>query len=146
MGHLTRIANAVVQNLEGGPMQTHVSEVIRGERAAVWGCRLVPGPWACLPTGQPWGPWARFCGADAKRPALLWPRGPSASGGGGSSPEWRRALARPPLPRLPDPRAATRALRSPGVSWAQPAALGARPPGLSWGPEAPPFRHKKAAA
>lgn len=31
MGHLTRIANAVVQNLERGPMQTHISEVIRGE-------------------------------------------------------------------------------------------------------------------
>ncbi|KAM8779776.1 serine/threonine-protein phosphatase 6 regulatory subunit 2 isoform 1-T2 [Rhynchonycteris naso] len=30
MGHLTRIANAVVQNLERGPMQTPVSEVIRG--------------------------------------------------------------------------------------------------------------------
>ncbi|XP_016067177.1 PREDICTED: serine/threonine-protein phosphatase 6 regulatory subunit 2 isoform X2 [Miniopterus natalensis] len=30
MGHLTRIANAVVQNLEGGPTQTPVSEVIRG--------------------------------------------------------------------------------------------------------------------
>ncbi|XP_006888170.1 PREDICTED: serine/threonine-protein phosphatase 6 regulatory subunit 2 [Elephantulus edwardii] len=30
MGHLTRIANAVVQNLERGPLQTHVSEVIRG--------------------------------------------------------------------------------------------------------------------
>ncbi|ELW49012.1 Serine/threonine-protein phosphatase 6 regulatory subunit 2 [Tupaia chinensis] len=29
MGHLTRIANAVVQNLERGPMQTHISEVIR---------------------------------------------------------------------------------------------------------------------
>lgn len=31
MGHLTRIANAVVQNLEQGPVQTHISEVIRGE-------------------------------------------------------------------------------------------------------------------
>lgn len=31
MGHLTRIANAVVQNLERGPMQTPVSEVIQGE-------------------------------------------------------------------------------------------------------------------
>ncbi|XP_045042977.2 serine/threonine-protein phosphatase 6 regulatory subunit 2 isoform X1 [Desmodus rotundus] len=30
MGHLTRIANAVVRNLERGPMQTPVSEVIRG--------------------------------------------------------------------------------------------------------------------
>ncbi|XP_008832974.1 serine/threonine-protein phosphatase 6 regulatory subunit 2 isoform X2 [Nannospalax galili] len=30
MGHLTRIANAVVQNLEHGPVQTHISEVIRG--------------------------------------------------------------------------------------------------------------------
>ncbi|XP_029809100.1 serine/threonine-protein phosphatase 6 regulatory subunit 2 isoform X2 [Suricata suricatta] len=30
MGHLTRIANAVVQNLERGPMQSHISEVIRG--------------------------------------------------------------------------------------------------------------------
>uniref|UniRef100_A0A2K6KM77 Protein phosphatase 6 regulatory subunit 2 n=1 Tax=Rhinopithecus bieti TaxID=61621 RepID=A0A2K6KM77_RHIBE len=34
MGHLTRIANAVVQNLERGPVQTHISEVIRGD------CRL----------------------------------------------------------------------------------------------------------
>ena len=32
MGHLTRIANAVVQSLEGGPVQTQVSEVLRGER------------------------------------------------------------------------------------------------------------------
>lgn len=31
MGHLTRIANAVVRNLERGPMQTPISEVIRGE-------------------------------------------------------------------------------------------------------------------
>lgn len=31
MGHLTRIANAVAQNLEKGPMQTHISDVIRGE-------------------------------------------------------------------------------------------------------------------
>ncbi|XP_034499538.1 serine/threonine-protein phosphatase 6 regulatory subunit 2 isoform X7 [Ailuropoda melanoleuca] len=30
MGHLTRIANAVAQNLERGPMQTHICEVIRG--------------------------------------------------------------------------------------------------------------------
>lgn len=30
MGHLTRIANAVVQNLERGPVQTHISEIIRG--------------------------------------------------------------------------------------------------------------------
>ncbi|XP_012504249.1 PREDICTED: serine/threonine-protein phosphatase 6 regulatory subunit 2 isoform X4 [Propithecus coquereli] len=30
MGHLTRIANAVVQNLERGPVQTHIREVIRG--------------------------------------------------------------------------------------------------------------------
>nr|XP_045007730.1 serine/threonine-protein phosphatase 6 regulatory subunit 2 isoform X3 [Jaculus jaculus]XP_045007731.1 serine/threonine-protein phosphatase 6 regulatory subunit 2 isoform X3 [Jaculus jaculus]XP_045007732.1 serine/threonine-protein phosphatase 6 regulatory subunit 2 isoform X3 [Jaculus jaculus] len=30
MGHLTRIANAVVQNLERGPMHTHISEVIQG--------------------------------------------------------------------------------------------------------------------
>ena len=36
MGHLTRIANTVVQNLEGGPMQTQVSEVIRG---LPWDCR-----------------------------------------------------------------------------------------------------------
>lgn len=31
MGHLTRIANAVVRNLERGAMQTPVSEVIQGE-------------------------------------------------------------------------------------------------------------------
>ncbi|XP_063099758.1 serine/threonine-protein phosphatase 6 regulatory subunit 2 isoform X4 [Cavia porcellus] len=30
MGHLTRIANSVVQNLERGPVQTHISEVIQG--------------------------------------------------------------------------------------------------------------------
>ncbi|XP_012644989.2 serine/threonine-protein phosphatase 6 regulatory subunit 2 isoform X1 [Microcebus murinus] len=30
MGHLTRIANAVVQNLERGPVQTHIREIIRG--------------------------------------------------------------------------------------------------------------------
>lgn len=32
MGHLTRIANAVVQNLEGGPLQSQVSEIFQGER------------------------------------------------------------------------------------------------------------------
>lgn len=31
MGHLTRIANAVAQSLEKGPVQGHVSEAIRGE-------------------------------------------------------------------------------------------------------------------
>lgn len=30
MGHLTRIANSVVQNLERGPVQAHISEVIQG--------------------------------------------------------------------------------------------------------------------
>ncbi|XP_043738463.1 serine/threonine-protein phosphatase 6 regulatory subunit 2 isoform X3 [Cervus elaphus] len=30
MGHLTRIANAVVQNLEGGPLQSQVSEIFQG--------------------------------------------------------------------------------------------------------------------
>nr|XP_042103888.1 serine/threonine-protein phosphatase 6 regulatory subunit 2 isoform X1 [Ovis aries]XP_042103889.1 serine/threonine-protein phosphatase 6 regulatory subunit 2 isoform X1 [Ovis aries]XP_042103890.1 serine/threonine-protein phosphatase 6 regulatory subunit 2 isoform X1 [Ovis aries]XP_042103891.1 serine/threonine-protein phosphatase 6 regulatory subunit 2 isoform X1 [Ovis aries] len=30
MGHLTRIANAVVQSLEGGPLQSQVSEAFRG--------------------------------------------------------------------------------------------------------------------
>ncbi|XP_023558236.1 serine/threonine-protein phosphatase 6 regulatory subunit 2 isoform X3 [Octodon degus] len=30
MGHLTRIANSVVQNLEQGPVQTHISKVIQG--------------------------------------------------------------------------------------------------------------------
>ncbi|XP_045866692.1 serine/threonine-protein phosphatase 6 regulatory subunit 2 isoform X11 [Meles meles] len=30
MGHLTRIANAVAQNLEKGPVQTHISDVLRG--------------------------------------------------------------------------------------------------------------------
>lgn len=45
MGHLTRIANAVVQNLERGPVQTHISEVIRGEpptRSSCWS--WAPGP------------------------------------------------------------------------------------------------------
>lgn len=31
MGHLTRIANSVVQNLERGPVQAHISEVIQGK-------------------------------------------------------------------------------------------------------------------
>lgn len=30
MGHLTRIANMVVQNLEKGPVQTQISDLIRG--------------------------------------------------------------------------------------------------------------------
>ncbi|XP_022374564.1 serine/threonine-protein phosphatase 6 regulatory subunit 2 isoform X5 [Enhydra lutris kenyoni] len=30
MGHLTRIANAVAQNLEKGPLQAHISDVLRG--------------------------------------------------------------------------------------------------------------------
>uniref|UniRef100_A0A2K5EA97 Serine/threonine-protein phosphatase 6 regulatory subunit 2 n=1 Tax=Aotus nancymaae TaxID=37293 RepID=A0A2K5EA97_AOTNA len=33
MGHLTRIANTVVQNLERSPVQTYISEVIRGLHA-----------------------------------------------------------------------------------------------------------------
>ncbi|XP_010837580.1 PREDICTED: serine/threonine-protein phosphatase 6 regulatory subunit 2-like, partial [Bison bison bison] len=64
MGHLTRIANAVVQNLEGGPLQSQVSEVFRGERLqarvslpavppALWPSAGGTGPaagWsACLP-------------------------------------------------------------------------------------------------
>lgn len=42
MGHLTRIANAVVQNLEQGPVQTHISEVIRGVSAALPPSALCP--------------------------------------------------------------------------------------------------------
>lgn len=52
MGHLTRIANAVVRNLERGAMQTPVSEVIQGEPWAGSGCRA-PHPSAggsCLAT------------------------------------------------------------------------------------------------
>jgi len=35
MGHLTRIANAVVQNMEKGPMQTQISEFIKGTRSSL---------------------------------------------------------------------------------------------------------------
>lgn len=45
MGHLTRIANAVVRNLERGPAHTPVGEVIRGEpcsRCASQGLGHVP--------------------------------------------------------------------------------------------------------
>lgn len=30
MGHLTRIANAVVHNMEKGPMQAQISDVMKG--------------------------------------------------------------------------------------------------------------------
>lgn len=43
MGHLTRIANAVAQNLERGSMQTHICEVIRGEPFLPW-LPLTPTP------------------------------------------------------------------------------------------------------
>lgn len=46
MGHLTRIANAVVQNLERGPVQTHISEVIRGEPPTWSSC------WSWAPGAQ----------------------------------------------------------------------------------------------
>lgn len=36
MGHLTRIANTVVHNLEKGPVHTHISNLITG----VWTCLL----------------------------------------------------------------------------------------------------------
>lgn len=69
MGHLTRIANAVVRSLERGPAQTPVSEAVRGEPCCGSGRpgppRLLPGQrlphgyWAVgLPSrGGPWG-WA----------------------------------------------------------------------------------------
>lgn len=55
MGHLTRIANAVVQSLEGGPLQSQVSQVFRGERLQARcrcpGCPLQRGlqrgDWPC---------------------------------------------------------------------------------------------------
>nr|XP_051695194.1 serine/threonine-protein phosphatase 6 regulatory subunit 2 isoform X4 [Oryctolagus cuniculus] len=55
MGHLTRIANAVVQNLERGPVQTHISEVIRGPTAALSLCRGRPRSCSC-PQPVPWPP------------------------------------------------------------------------------------------
>ncbi|XP_045866683.1 serine/threonine-protein phosphatase 6 regulatory subunit 2 isoform X3 [Meles meles] len=45
MGHLTRIANAVAQNLEKGPVQTHISDVLRASVSA-----LEPGQSDCFPT------------------------------------------------------------------------------------------------
>ena len=53
MGHLTRIANSVVQNMEKGPMQTHICEFIKG-RTWLGGMRLSE--------------------------ALRWPFGPGSSG------------------------------------------------------------------
>lgn len=44
MGHLTRIANAVAQSLERGPLQGHVSEVIRGEPEPRAGLPGLPVP------------------------------------------------------------------------------------------------------
>lgn len=32
MGHLTRISNMVVQNLEKGPVQAQISDLIKGRR------------------------------------------------------------------------------------------------------------------
>ena len=34
MGHLTRIANMVVQNLEKGPVQAQISDLIKGKHAS----------------------------------------------------------------------------------------------------------------
>lgn len=64
MGHLTRIANAVAQSLERGPVQGHVIEAIRGEpepRAGLPGLlvplapSIVPPPLAG-PVPHFWGP------------------------------------------------------------------------------------------
>lgn len=35
MGHLTRIANMVVQNLEKGPVQAQITDLIKGEHVCV---------------------------------------------------------------------------------------------------------------
>lgn len=59
MGHLTRIANAVVRNLERGAMQTPVGEVIQGEPWPRSGCRASRG----LPSAG-CGPRRPFCWAD----------------------------------------------------------------------------------
>lgn len=86
MGHLTRIANAVVQNLEGGPLQSQVSEVFRGERLqaraslptvppALWpsagGTGPAAGRSACLPRGDlPSGPGPQSVPCRALHPRL----------------------------------------------------------------------------
>ena len=41
MGHLTRIANMVVQNLEKGPVQAQITDLIKGELILYWaGCQI----------------------------------------------------------------------------------------------------------
>lgn len=64
MGHLTRIANAVVQNLEGGPAQTPVSEVIRGEPCLGRTVACLPGRGRHRRGPGPRGP---SCGASVCR-------------------------------------------------------------------------------
>lgn len=71
MGHLTRIANAVVRNLERGAMQTPVSEVIQGEPWPGSGCRASRG----LPS-RGVGPGARSVGQTSAH-AQGTPRSPA---------------------------------------------------------------------
>lgn len=71
MGHLTRIANAVVQSLEGGPLQSQVSEAFRGERLQAR-ASLPAVPLALRPSSGGTGP-------AAGRSARL-PRGDLRSG------------------------------------------------------------------
>lgn len=67
MGHLTRIANAVVRNLEGGPAQTPVSEVIRGEPCLGRTVARLPGRGLHRcgpgPRGPSWGASVQHLGA-----------------------------------------------------------------------------------
>lgn len=71
MGHLTRIANAVVQNLEGGPLQSQVSEVFRGERLQAR-VSLPAVPPALWPSAGGTGPAA---GRSACLPRVTFPLG-----------------------------------------------------------------------
>lgn len=67
MGHLTRIANSVVQNLERGPVQTHISEVIQGEPApssplALRGCHIHAVVSCCPTVISGWAQWSTVWG------------------------------------------------------------------------------------
>lgn len=81
MGHLTRIANAVVQSLEGGPVQTQVSEVLRGERLQAQ-VSLPEVPHPCpWPIGGPDQHWCHTLGTPFATGAVL-----SAAPGPGRQP------------------------------------------------------------
>lgn len=71
MGHLTRIANAVVQALERGPAHTHIHAAVQGEPPTCWPLQLmtpwVPDSWLAVSWGSSTGVGLRLLGGPLPR-------------------------------------------------------------------------------